>query len=353
LIIAACSSRGPELVSTAPGTGLVTVIAADEGDVFFLSIAATTKQVVRQPKDGGAQTVLATDDGYPVELRVHGDEVFWVSQHADNTATILRMPKQGGTVSTLVDGEQVWGGLGFFEDRAYWGNNSGPGTTGPDGDGGVFNCTGAGLRSIALDGGDVSTLTFPGQFPIALTTIDTRPTVDSSGAYFFGLLGGTLDTQSPADAGVIGVHFIGCYTSEEFVVRVPLDGGLGTILARVGEDQYYLEPTVDETHVWFTSQRKVLRVPKDSALEPGMQQNPLAETVSPRVIPNPFAVHSDGLLACTKAMNGNTAVVKSPADGGAETLTDLGYVVPGAPFIAGDGDLYSVDLQRLYRVPLQ
>jgi hypothetical protein len=201
-------------------------IAVDTNNVYvgISDYGDAGASILRMPKDGGAFTFLATNQGGMYSLAIDSQNVYWASGTA-----VASAPLAGGTPTTLATNQDSSQGVAVDANNVYW-------TT----------YLGGTVMSVPIGGGNPTTL--------ASNWLEaTAIAVDATDVYWADYLGATamVPIGGGSPSAVSGVHgaqslavdSTNLYWSGGVVAAVPLGGGSATTLFSCGRQGLALDAT--------------------------------------------------------------------------------------------------------------
>lgn len=246
-------------------------LAVDAIHVYWTNNDGGTSNSVRKVAvGGGAIVTLASGQAHPNHIALDANNVYWTDGGA---GTVMKVLLGGGAPTTLASGQTIPTGIAVDATNVYWANNSDP----------------SAVMKMPLGGGAITGYASGQQSSI------WNIAVDATSVYMVG--------------------------HGSIVTKVPLAGGDPITLApyEFSKASGINNVTVDATHVYWTTDDAVMKVPVDGGA-------PIV-LASGQHIPGGIAVDTANVYWTNGWSVGD--VMKIPLDGGTPTSLASGQIAPG------------------------
>jgi hypothetical protein len=290
-----------------PGGTFARKLTLDTQNIYWTVVYAAPGQpnVLSLPKSGGTPVVLATQTfpsatlpsgAEPFAIATDGKHVFWADIAAN---TINQIDTNGANLMTIAQGQQDPRGVAADGTNVYWVNAGSPSVAAsvyqvPVG-GGAPQLLAGGLApsfliSLAVAGGNVywtglsSIQSVPvggGTIAVAASNLDEPSSIAASGTDIFwvsaqtgdlqGILNGVsgpvtiaANQQSTHDIATDGVnlYWLTMNTTSSTVSKVPIGGGMPTVLVSSSGYLMLMSIAVDDTTVYWVRDTVICRAHK-------------------------------------------------------------------------------------------
>ncbi len=203
--------------------------------------------------EGHCETTLAAGQD-PIDFVVDATHIYWANKDTEYSQSLKKMPVGGGAVTTLASGHLNPIQIALDASYVYW-------TGGID----------SNVMRVSLAGGAVTALASGQEFPLGIAADATRVywASDTNPSTVRSMpLGGGAVTISPAGQPSyiwnIALDATSIYMVSQggILTKVPLAGGNPVELAPFdGKAKSYNYVAVDATHVYWTTDDAVMKVP--------------------------------------------------------------------------------------------